>query len=72
MCWGDAVVGNHVRKMFEFEHPPSERRQRERFNHKDLLPLDFKVTMLPSTCNGVAKNKSYMPRGVQSEERIKL
>lgn len=57
----------------------SPARERERCNHKDLLPPSFEVTMLPSalfpldsTRNRVTKNKSRMPRGVQNEERIKL
>lgn len=56
--WGGdaAVASRSCRKMFECEHPPSERRQtperkKERFNHKDLLPPDFKTTMLPSGCS---------------------
>lgn len=58
---------------------PARERERERFNHKDLLPPGFEVTTLPSALfpldskrNRVTKNKSGMPRGVQNEERIKL
>lgn len=54
-------------------------RKREIFNHKDLPPPDLKVTVVPSvrfpldtTRNRVTKNKPRMPRGVASEERIKL